>query len=74
MVRPDGSVCDAGEIIESEPPRRLVIRWQHQDNPELKAEGDIQKIGKVNGKIRFPAETVFVEREICLRSALNGTG
>ncbi len=40
MVRPDGSVCDAGEIIESEPPRRLVIRWQHQDRPELKAEGD----------------------------------
>jgi uncharacterized protein YndB with AHSA1/START domain len=40
MVRPDGSVCDAGEISASEPPRRLVIRWQHQDNPELKAEGD----------------------------------
>jgi len=40
MVRANGSVCDAGEIIESEPPRRLVIRWQHQDNPELKAEGD----------------------------------
>ena len=40
MVRADGSVCDAGEIVESEPPRRLVIRWQHQDNPELKAEGN----------------------------------
>jgi uncharacterized protein YndB with AHSA1/START domain len=40
MVRTDGSVCDSGEIIESEPPRRLVIRWQHQLNPELKAEGD----------------------------------
>jgi len=40
MVRTNGSVCDAGEIVESEPPRRLVIRWQHQDNPELKAEGD----------------------------------
>lgn len=40
MVRADGSVCDAGEIIESEPPKRLVIRWQHQDNPELKAEGE----------------------------------
>ena len=39
MVRSDASVCDAGEIIESEPPRRLVIRWQHLDNPELKAEG-----------------------------------
>ena len=40
MVRADGSVCDDGEIIESEPPRRLVIRWQHQLNPELKAEGE----------------------------------
>ena len=27
------------EIVEAVPPRRLVIRWQHQDKPELKAEG-----------------------------------
>ncbi len=40
MVRTDGSVCDSGEIVESEPPRRLVIRWRHQDNAELKAEGE----------------------------------
>jgi uncharacterized protein YndB with AHSA1/START domain len=40
MVRTDGSVCDAGEVVESERPRRLVIRWQHQDKPELKAEGE----------------------------------
>ena len=40
MVRTDGSVCDSGEIIESEPPRRLVIRWRHQDKAELKAEGE----------------------------------
>jgi uncharacterized protein YndB with AHSA1/START domain len=40
MVDSDGDVCDAGEIVESDPPRRLVIRWQHQDKPELKAEGD----------------------------------
>ena len=40
MVRANGSVCDSGEIIESEPPQRLVIRWTHQDNPELKAEGE----------------------------------
>jgi uncharacterized protein YndB with AHSA1/START domain len=39
-VYPDGRVTDSGEIIEAEPPRRLVIRWQHQDRPELKAEGD----------------------------------
>jgi len=40
MVHSDGSVSDAGEIVEAERPRRLVIRWKHQKNPELTAEGD----------------------------------
>jgi uncharacterized protein YndB with AHSA1/START domain len=40
MVYPDGRVSDSGEILEAQPPRRLVIRWQHQSKPELKAEGD----------------------------------
>ena len=39
MVSSDGSTLDAGEIVEAEPPRRLVIRWQNQKRPELKAEG-----------------------------------
>ena len=39
-VYPDGRVTDTGEIVEADPPRRLVIRWWHQDRPELKAEGD----------------------------------
>ena len=38
-VSPDGQILDAGEIVEAEPPRRLVIRWQNQFKPELKAEG-----------------------------------
>jgi uncharacterized protein YndB with AHSA1/START domain len=42
MVTGDGRIPDAGEIVEAEPPRRLVIRWQHQDKPELKAEGESQ--------------------------------
>ena len=40
LVYPDGQIGDAGEIVEAKPPRRLVIRWQHQNKPELKAEGD----------------------------------
>jgi uncharacterized protein YndB with AHSA1/START domain len=40
MVSPDGRISDSGEIVEAEPPRRLVIRWQHQNKPELKAEGE----------------------------------
>ncbi len=40
MMHPDGRILDAGEIVEAEPRKRLVIRWQHQDKPELKAEGE----------------------------------
>ena len=40
MVYTDGTISDAGEIVEAQPPRRLVIRWRHQNKPELKAEGD----------------------------------
>ncbi|HEY1726444.1 MAG TPA: SRPBCC family protein [Steroidobacteraceae bacterium] len=40
MVHGDGSVSDDGEILEATPPRRLVIRWQHQSKPELKSEGE----------------------------------
>ena len=39
LVSGEGQVFDAGEILEAEPPRRLVIRWQHQNRPELTAEG-----------------------------------
>jgi len=40
MVSSSGQILDAGEIIEAEPPRRLVIRWRHQNKPELAAEGE----------------------------------
>jgi len=40
MVQGDGHVSDAGEIVESDPPHRLVIRWRHEGKPELKAEGE----------------------------------
>jgi len=39
MISSEGKVLDAGEIVEADPPRRLVIRWEHQSRPELKAEG-----------------------------------
>ena len=40
MLSADGILLDAGEIVEADPPRRLVIRWRHQHKPELHAEGD----------------------------------
>jgi uncharacterized protein YndB with AHSA1/START domain len=39
MTWPDGTVADTGEVLESDPPRKLVIRWHHQKRPELHAEG-----------------------------------
>ena len=38
LVSSGGQILDAGEIVEAQPPRRLVIRWQNQ-KPELKPEG-----------------------------------
>jgi uncharacterized protein YndB with AHSA1/START domain len=39
LVHPDGRVTDAGEVLECDPPRRLVLKWRHELRPELKAEG-----------------------------------
>jgi len=36
---PDGRITDTGEILDIDPPRRMVIRWQNEWKPELQAEG-----------------------------------
>ena len=35
----DGRIGDTGEVLEIDPPRRLLLRWQNEFRPELKAEG-----------------------------------
>jgi len=35
----DGRIADAGELVQADPPRRLVIKWRNEWNPEFKAEG-----------------------------------
>jgi uncharacterized protein YndB with AHSA1/START domain len=50
LVSGDGHIAGAGEIIEAEPLRRLVIRWQHQLRPELKAEGGLHRTMEVEPK------------------------
>jgi uncharacterized protein YndB with AHSA1/START domain len=52
MMFPDGRVGDSGEIVESDPPRRLVLKWRNEFMPELKAEGysrcviEIEQVGE----------------------------
>lgn len=40
LVCSDGPIADTGEIVESDPPQRLVIKWRNEWDAELKAEGD----------------------------------
>jgi uncharacterized protein YndB with AHSA1/START domain len=35
----DGRVGDSGEVLEIDPPRRLVLKWRNEIFPELTAEG-----------------------------------
>jgi uncharacterized protein YndB with AHSA1/START domain len=39
IVDADGKVMDSGEILEIDPPKRLVLKWRNEFRPELKAEG-----------------------------------
>jgi len=39
LVFADGRIADTGEILEIDPPRRLVLKWRNEFRPELKAEG-----------------------------------
>ncbi len=65
LVSDNGQVFDAGEILESEQPRRLVIRWQHQNKPEITAEGFsicTMELEPVEGVVKLTI-THTIERE-----------
>jgi uncharacterized protein YndB with AHSA1/START domain len=44
IMIPDGRVADAGEVLEIEPEKRLVLRWRNEFVPELREEGDSRLI------------------------------
>jgi len=39
MKFPDDRIADAGEVLEIDPPRGLVLKWRNEFRPELKEEG-----------------------------------
>ena len=39
LVYADGRIADAGEVVEADPPKHLVLKWRNEWNPEMKAEG-----------------------------------
>jgi uncharacterized protein YndB with AHSA1/START domain len=66
LVFPDGRVADTGEILEADPPRRLVIKWRNEFRPELKAEGHARctmELEPVEGGVVKLTITHAMERE-----------
>jgi uncharacterized protein YndB with AHSA1/START domain len=47
LMHPDGRVADTGEIVESDPPNRLVLKWRNEFKPELRAEGYSQCVFEI---------------------------
>jgi len=39
LVLNDGRLADTGEVLEVDPPRRLVLKWQNELRPEVKTDG-----------------------------------
>jgi uncharacterized protein YndB with AHSA1/START domain len=72
LVFPDGRIADAGEIVEADRPRRLVIKWRNEFRPELKAEGYSRctmDLEPVDGAVKLTithvmdrAESKFIEK------------
>jgi len=52
MMKPDGQVADSGEVLEIDPPRRLVLKWRNEFKPEMRVEGysrmtyELEKVGE----------------------------
>ena len=65
LVFADGRVADAGEILEADPPRRLVIKWRNEFKPELKAEGYarcVMELEPIDGAVKLTV-THSIDRE-----------
>jgi uncharacterized protein YndB with AHSA1/START domain len=75
LVFADGRVADTGEIVEADPPRRLVIKWRNEFRPELKAEGYSRctmDLEPLSGVVKLTITHVMDQPESKLIEAVSG--
>lgn len=64
IVAPTGEVMDGGEILEIDPPKRMVLKWQAEHKPEAKAEGPGRMTYTLEPKGDMVKLTVHHESEV----------
>lgn len=75
LISSDGRVADSGEVVESDPPRRLVLTWRHQLRPELTAEGDAKctyEIEEVASTVKLTVTHEIAKEQSKLIEAVSG--
>ena len=76
LTFPDGRVADIGEIVESDPPKRLVIKWRNEFRPELKAEGysrcTMELEPNDNGEVKLTITHTIEQENSQLITAVSG--
>ena len=64
MFMPQHGLTDSGEILESDPPNRVVIKWRNEFRPNLKAEGYARCVMELTQEAELltdaPAETIAI--------------
>jgi uncharacterized protein YndB with AHSA1/START domain len=63
LMIPDGRVADAGEVVEIEAQRRLVLRWRNEFMPELREEGYSRMTYEIEKKGESVKLTIIHEME-----------
>ncbi|MGA2558488.1 MAG: SRPBCC family protein [Terracidiphilus sp.] len=75
MMAPDGRVADAGEVLEIDRPRRLVVSWQNHLFPEATAEGfsrmsyDLEAMG---GTVKLTITHTMEKKDSALIKKVSG--
>ena len=75
LLFPDGRVADGGEIVEFDPPKRLMLKWRNEWKPEFKTEGYshmTMELEPLDGAVKLSVHHVMDQAESKLIQAVSG--
>jgi uncharacterized protein YndB with AHSA1/START domain len=75
LMFPDGRVADGREIVEFDPPKRLVLKWRNEWKPEFKAEGHshlTMELEPLDGAVKLSIHHAMDRAESKLIQAVSG--